>query len=205
MKNKVVSCVIAMAIVVILSNILVQFMFGNWLTYGAFTYPLAFLINDLTNKFYGPAAARKVILYGFGLGVICSLIGTQISTEFGPLVTYRIALGSGIAFLFAQITDLLIFNYLRRYNWWRAPLASSIIGSSLDTALFFFIAFSITLNFLEPSNNTSWANEIVPLLGIGLELPLWISLGFADFIVKMSLALLSLIPFRIILINWYTQ
>ena len=190
-----------MAIVVILSNILVQFMFGNWLTYGAFTYPFAFLINDLTNKFYGAIAAKKVIFYGFTLGVICSLIGTQITGDFGPLVTIRIALGSGIAFLSAQIADLLIFDRLRQYNWWRAPITSSIVGSSLDTGLFFFIAFSNNLNFLEPSNDTAWANELAPLLGIWLDFPLWISLGTADFLVKLSLAFLALIPFRIILVK----
>jgi len=190
--------VIAMAAVVVASNILVQFLFGNWLTWGAFTYPFAFLVTDLMNRTYGAAQARKVIFAGFLVGVICSLIGTQIMLDFGPAVTLRIALGSGTAFLIAQLTDVLVFDRFRSGKWWRAPLISSVVGSSLDTALFFTIAFSAMLVFIEPANDVSWAGEILPILGFGPMAPLWVSLGIADFFVKMLLAMLALIPFRVL-------
>lgn len=194
--------ILAMAAIVVASNILVQFLFGNWLTWGAFTYPLAFLVNDVMNRVYGPSAARRVVWVGFAVGVACSLIGTQIMGEFGPLVTLRIALGSGIAFLTAQLVDVAIFDRLREDKhggaWWRAPLASTLVGSTLDTALFFSIAFSATLTFIEPANDVSWAGEVLPMLGVGPEVPLWVSLAVADWGVKLSLALLALVPFRLI-------
>lgn len=190
--------IIAMAAIVVASNILVQFLFGQWLTWGAFTYPLAFLVNDLMNRLYGPAAARKVVWAGFATGVVCSLIGTQIIGEYGPLVTLRIAMGSGIAFLTAQLLDVAIFDRLRQGRWWRAPLASTLVGSTVDTALFFTIAFSATLAFLEPGNDVSWAGEVLPLLGMGPEVPLWVSLAVADWGVKLTLALIALVPFRVI-------
>ncbi len=190
--------ILAMAAIVVASNILVQFLYGQWLTWGAFTYPLAFLVTDIMNRVYGRDAARRVVLAGFGVGLICSFIGTQIMGEFGPLVTLRIAIGSGLAFLTAQLLDIAIFNRLREGNWWKAPVVSSVIGSSVDTALFFTIAFSGALTFLEPANDVSWAGEILPLLGMGPEAPLWVSLAVADWMVKMALALLALVPFRII-------
>jgi uncharacterized integral membrane protein (TIGR00697 family) len=113
-------------------------------------------------------------------------------------VTLRIAIGSGIAFLTAQLIDVTVFNSLRNSVWWRAPLASTLIGSSIDTAIFFTIAFSASLTFIEPSNDVSWATEGVPLLGFGPFLPLWVSLAVADWVVKLSLALLALVPFRIL-------
>ncbi|MEM6621743.1 MAG: queuosine precursor transporter [Pseudomonadota bacterium] len=190
--------IVAMATVVVVSNILVQFLLGQWLTWGALTYPIAFLVTDLMNRLYGPAAARRVVFAGFIIGVICSLIGTQIIGEYGPLVTLRIAVGSGIAFLTAQLLDVFVFHRLRRGSWWRAPVVSSVIGSAVDTALFFTIAFSGVLVVLEPSNDVSWANEVLPILGIGPAVPLWVSLAIADFGVKLSLALLALIPFRVL-------
>ena len=190
--------VLAMASIVLASNILVQFLFGNWLTWGAFTYPLAFLVTDVMNRVYGSAAARRVVFVGFVVGVICSLIGTQIMGEFGPLVTLRIALGSGIAFLTAQLLDVGIFAALRDGKWWRAPLASTLVGSTVDTALFFTVAFSASLTFIEPANDVSWAGEVLPILGFGPAAPLWVSLAIADWCVKLSLALLALIPFRVI-------
>ena len=190
--------IIAMAAIVVASNILVQHLFGQWLTWGAFTYPLAFLVTDIMNRVYGAAAARKVVIAGFVVGVFCSLIGTQIMGEFGPLVTMRIAIGSGIAFLTAQMLDVAIFNRLRGGAWWRAPLASTLIGSSVDTVIFFSIAFSAQLAFIEPLNDISWANEALPLLGSGPAMPLWVSLALADWLVKLSLALLALLPFRAI-------
>ena len=190
--------ILAMAAIVVASNILVQFLFGQWLTWGAFTYPLAFLVTDVMNRVYGAAAARKVVFAGFLVGVFCSLIGTQIMGEFGPLVTLRIAIGSGLAFLTAQLLDVGIFSALREGKWWRAPLASTLIGSTVDTALFFSIAFSASLAFLEPSNDVSWAGEMLPVLGVGPVAPLWVSLAIADWGVKMALALLALVPFRLI-------
>ncbi len=187
-----------MAAIVVASNILVQFLFGQWLTWGAFTYPLAFLVTDVMNRVYGVAAARRVVVAGFITGVICSGIGTQIQGEFGPLVTWRIAAGSGLAFLTAQLVDIVIFDRLRDQRWWRAPLASTLVGSSLDTAIFFTVAFSASLTFLEPGNDTSWATEALPLLGTGPTVPLWVSLAVADWMVKLSLALIALVPFRII-------
>ena len=189
--------VLAMAAVVVSSNILVQHLFGNWLTWGAFTYPIAFLVTDIMNRVYGVSAARKVVLAGFLAGIGCSFVGTQIIGEFGPLVTLRIAIGSGIAFLMAQLIDVAVFNRLREGAWWRAPLASTLIGSSIDTAFFFTISFSARLTFLEPANDVSWAAEVVPMLGFGPMLPLWVSLAVADWLVKLSLALVALLPFRL--------
>ena len=194
--------IIAMALIVLASNILVQFLFGNWLTWGAFTYPLAFLVTDLMNRIYGPSAARKVVFAGFIVGVICSLIGTQIQGEFGPLVTLRIALGSGIAFLTAQLLDVAIFDKMREGAWWRAPLASTLIGASVDTALCFSSAVSGALSFIEPSNDVSVAGEMLPMLGSGPVAPLWASLAVADWMVKIALALLALIPFRLIVLRF---
>ncbi|KIC49608.1 queuosine precursor transporter [Tateyamaria sp. ANG-S1] len=195
--------IIAMAAIVVASNILVQFLFGNWLTWGAFTYPLAFLVTDIMNRVYGAGPARTVVFVGFIVGVCCSLIGTQIMIQGDgftyPAVTFRIAIGSGLAFLTAQLLDVGIFSALRRGAWWKAPLASTIIGSSVDTAIFFTIAFSGTLIWLEPGNDVSWAGEILPLLGMGPEVPFWVSLAVADWMVKLSLALIALAPFR-----WFT-
>lgn len=190
--------ILAMAAIVVASNILVQFLLGQWLTWGAFTYPFAFLVTDVMNRVYGAGPARRVVFAGFVTGVICSLIGTQIMGEFGPLVTLRIAIGSGAAFLAAQLLDISVFSALRGGRWWRAPLVSTLVGSSVDTALFFSIAFSAALTMLEPGNDVSWANEALPLLGFGPMVPLWVSLAVADWSVKLSLALIALIPFRMI-------
>ena len=190
--------ILAMATIVVASNILVQFLFGQWLTWGAFTYPLAFLVTDVMNRVYGAGAARKVVFAGFLTGVACSLIGTQIMGEFGPLVTWRIALGSGIAFLTAQLLDVAIFDRLRAGKWWKAPLVSTLCGSAVDTALFFTIAFSAALVFIEPGNDVSWAGEALPLLSVGPVVPLWVSLAVADWGVKLALALIALVPFRLI-------
>ena len=192
--------VIVMSIIVLLSNILVQFLLGNWLTWGALTYPLAFLVTDITNRLYGLSAARKVVLFGFLIGIACSLVGTQLQGEFGPLVTFRIALGSATAFILSHFLDISIFDYLRKEKWWKAPLISSIVGSFLDTLIFFFVAFSSIFIFLEPSNDVSWASEQIPLLGIFLTSPFWVSLAVADFLVKLSIIIISLIPFRYLII-----
>ncbi|MGD1883180.1 MAG: queuosine precursor transporter [Paracoccaceae bacterium] len=193
--------ILAMAAIVVASNILVQFLFGQWLTWGAFTYPLAFLVTDIMNRVYGAGPARTVVLVGFVVGIFCSLIGTQIIGEFGPLVTFRIAIGSGIAFLTAQLLDVGIFSALRNGMWWRAPLISTIVGSTVDTALFFSIAFSASFAFIDPATDVSWAAEVLPILGMGPAAPLWVSLAIADWGVKLSLALIALIPFRMATAN----
>ncbi|MDF2233545.1 VUT family protein [Albimonas sp. CAU 1670] len=182
---------IAMTATVVASNILVQHLLGDWLTWGALTYPIAFLVTDLTNRAMGPQAARKVVLAGFAAGVACSLV----AAGFGA-TTLRIAAASGLAFLVAQMLDVGVFDRLRGESWWRAPLVSSLIGSATDTAIFFTLAFSAWLTPLAPWEDVAWANELVPVLGVGRPVPLWISLALADFGVKMALALLALAPFR---------
>lgn len=193
--------VIAMAAIVVASNILVQFLLGQWLTWGAFTYPFTFLITDLMNRLHGPRVARRVVLAGFVVGILCSFIGSQITGAFGPLVTHRVALASGTAFLVGQLLDITVFNRLRRMEWWRAPLAASLVGSALDTTIFFSIAFAAAFTFLEPANDVGWANQALPLLGLGPVVPLWVSLGAADWSVKMALALAALLPYRAIVLR----
>ena len=196
--------ILAMAAIVVASNILVQHLFGNWLTWGAFTYPLAFLVTDVMNRVYGAQAARKVVFIGFFVGVICSLSGTQVILQGDgftyPAVTLRVAIGSGLAFLTAQLLDVGIFATLRSGVWWKAPLVSTLVGSTVDTALFFTIAFAASLTFIEPGNDVSWAGEVLPILGFGPAAPLWVSLAIADWVVKLSLALIALAPFR-----WITK
>ena len=197
--------ILAMASVVVASNILVQFLIlDGLLTWGAFTYPIAFLITDLINRFYGPVEARRVVFSGFLTGILCSLIGSQIFLQGDgyvySAVAFRIAIGSGCAFLVAQLVDVFVFDKLRHGQWWKAPLASTIVGSVIDTFLFFTIAFSASIPFFSASANEeiSWAWDISPLLMIGVDAPLWVSLAFADWFVKLSIALIALIPFRIV-------
>ncbi|MEM8849693.1 MAG: queuosine precursor transporter [Pseudomonadota bacterium] len=188
--------ILTMGVIVVASNIGVQFLIADgWLTWGAFSYPLAFLVTDVTNRLYGPEKARKVILAGFGVGLLCSLIGTQIMGEFGPLVTLRIALASGTAFLVAQVIDLAVFSRISAAIWWRAPLVSTIFGSIVDTALFFTIAFAGFLAFPMAWGDVSWAQE-----GTAVG-PLWVGLALADWGVKIGVALLALVPFRVITVK----
>ena len=198
-----------MAAIVVASNILVQFLLlDGLLTWGAFTYPLAFLVTDLMNRLYGPREARQVVLIGFIVGVFCSLVGTQITLQ-GDGYTYaavalRVAVASGTAFLVAQLVDVAIFNRFKEGSWWRAPLISTIIGSALDTALFFTIAFSASITFFGPAADAeiNWAWDSVPFLMTGPDAPLWVSLAVADWMVKLSMALIALIPFRFIVMRF---
>ncbi|HHS94379.1 MAG TPA: VUT family protein [Rhodobacterales bacterium] len=196
--------VLAMAAVVVASNILVQFLLGDWLTWGAFTYPVAFLVTDVMNRIYGPGPARKVVLAGFIVGVLSSLIGSQIMLQGDgytyPAVALRVAVGSGTAFLTAQLLDVTIFNALRRRQWWLPPLASTLVGSAVDTALFFTIAFSATITLFGANADAAinWAWEGVPFFGVGAIVPLWVSLAVADWLVKLLLALAALVPFRLL-------
>ena len=166
----------SMALVVALSNYLVQFPVNyiglqDVFTYGAFSYPVAFLITDLANRKYGKAVAKRIVYIGFVLGVALTL---YFSTDFSNLISKRIAIGSGSAFLIAQLLDVQVFDRLRKKVWFVAPLISSLIGSSVDTFLFFSIAF----------------------YGTGVN---WVTLSLGDLFVKILVALLMLIPFRILL------
>jgi len=188
-----------MAGVVLLSNILVQYpvsgtLYGislaDLLTWGAFTYPLAFLVNDLTNRQFGPSAARKVVIAGFVVGVAFSFYAS----------VPRIAIASGTAFLVGQLLDISVFNRLRRQTWWKAPLAGSLFGSVLDTVLFFSISFAAVFAFIGP--NDEFALGMAPLFGVfSLEVPRWISWALGDLSVKLAFSLIMLLPYAA-LISW---
>ena len=165
-----------MGVVVLSSNYLVQFPIKYYdleelLTYGAFTYPIAFLITDLANRSYGKIAARKIVYIGFALGVSFTLL---FSTNFTDFISVRIAIGSGTAFIVAQLIDVQVFDKLRKKKWFIAPLTSSFIGSTVDTFLFFSISFYAT----------------------GIP---WLTLSLGDLAVKMFVALIMLIPFRLLI------
>ena len=177
----------AMAVLVTASNILVQFPVGDFLTWGAFTYPFAFLVTDLTNRSLGTTAARRVVYVGFVVAVALSIW----------LATPRIALASGAAFLTAQLLDVAVFDRLRAGRWWRAPLVSSMLGSAVDTVLFFALAFSATLSFGFAVED--WAVSPAPLLGFGAVVPFWVSLALGDFGVKVLVSLAALGPYRLII------
>ena len=169
---------VLMGVVVVASNYLVQFpiqYFGlnEILTYGAFSYPITFLISDLANRAYGKVVARKIVYLGFATGIFLTLF---VSTNFSDIISVRIAIGSGVAFFIAQNLDIQIFDYLRKKVWFVAPLTSSILGSVTDTLLFFSIAFYAT----------------------GIP---WVSLAFGDLAVKLLIALVMLIPFRLLIIK----
>jgi len=165
-----------MGLVVLISNYLVQFPvkylnLQEILTYGAFSYPIAFLITDLANRSFGKLVARKIVYIGFTIGILFTLI---FSTNFSDLISIRIALGSGTAFIIAQLLDIQIFDKLRQKKWFIAPLTSSLIGSTIDTFLFFSISF----------------------YGTGIP---WVTLSLGDLAVKILITLLMLIPFRVLL------
>ena len=167
---------ILMGVVVLSSNYLVQFPINYYglseiLTYGAFSYPVAFLITDLANRFYGKFVARKIVYFGFFIGIIFTLL---FSTDFADLISIRIAIGSGIAFITAQLLDIQIFDRLRKREWFIAPLTSSVIGSTVDTFLFFSISFYAT----------------------GVP---WVTLSLGDLAVKLFVSLIMLVPFKILL------
>ncbi|MFQ5437265.1 MAG: queuosine precursor transporter [Paracoccaceae bacterium] len=208
MTRTLVPGILAMAAIVVASNVLVQFLIlDGILTWGAFTYPFAFLVTDVMNRIYGAQAARKVVLAGFVTGIVCSLIGSRIMLEFGPAVPLRIAVGSGSAFVVAQLADVAVFNRLREGSWWRAPLVSSIVGSALDTALFFTIAFSAGITVFGPAADAAivWAQEAAPFMTQGPLAPLWVTLGFADWLVKLAIAMVALVPFRMIVARLSTR
>lgn len=187
---------VAMAIVVAASNFLVQFPFqqfglGEVLTWGAFTYPVAFLITDLTNRSFGVRAARQLVMIGFVLAFGISIW----------LASPRIALASGAAFLCAQMLDVAIFDRLRQGKWWQAPFISTFFGSILDTIIFFSLAFASVFAFLDTSIGKEDGSLafLAPFWGFGPEIPLWISLALGDFAVKILLGLLMLVPYGALL------
>lgn len=201
--------ILAMALIVVASNVLVQFLlWGGLLTWGAFSYPLAFLVTDVTNRRMGPEAARTVVLGGFVTGILCSLVGSQVILATGPAVPLRIGVASGAAFLCAQLLDVAVFQRLRGRTWWRAPLVSPLVSSVLDTTIFFGTAFSAALGALFPASANeavAWALAPVPLVDVGPAAPLWASLAVADLGVKLAIALIALIPFRLITRHWAPQ
>jgi len=165
-----------MGVVIIVSNYLVQFPINQFnlqdvLTYGAFSYPITFLITDLANRRFGKKEARKLVYIGFAIGILLTIF---VSTNFQDIISLRIAIGSGIAFLVAQLIDVEIFQRLRNNKWFVAPITSSIVGSIIDTFLFFSIAF----------------------LGTGIS---WLTLAIGDLLVKLLMAFLMLIPFRLLI------
>ena len=197
--------VIAMATIVVAANILVQFLLlDGLLTWGAFTYPLAFLVTDVMNRVYGASAARKVVFSGLVVGILCSLVGSQIMLQGDgftyPAVALRIAIGSATAFLVAQLLDIAVFNRLREGSWWKAPLGSTLVGSTVDTVIFFSIAFAAVFNGLSSAaaQDVMWAQDTAPFMTTGPMMPLWVTLAVADWGVKLSIALLALLPFRLI-------
>ncbi len=209
--------VAAMALVVMASNVLVQFpvdghigqlALADILTWGAFTYPFSFLVTDLANRRYGPTVARGIVFVGFVLAVACSIIVPpllyrhgliEFETQADRLV--RIAIASGAAFLTAQLLDVTVFNRLRQRSWWKAPVFASLGGSIVDTAIFFTIAFSLAFAFAGPSD--AFAIENAPLLGLlPFEVPRWMSWALGDLSVKLLIAVFALIPYRLIAARW---
>lgn len=173
MNKTIIFLSLLMGVIVLLSNYLVQFPINkygleNILTYGAFSYPVAFLVTDLANRSFGKSVAKKIVYFGFTIGVLFTLF---FSTNFEDLISIRIAIGSGTAFIIAQLLDVQIFDRLRKKRWFIAPLTSSLIGSITDTFLFFSISF------------------------YGTDMP-WVTLAIGDLAVKIIVALIMLIPFR---------
>lgn len=186
--------VAAMTLIVVASNILVQYPFDHFgmkdiLTWGAFTYPITFLINDLTNRTYGKSAARRVVIVGFVIAVILSFY----------LATPRIAIASGTAFLTGQLLDIQVFDRLRRQSWWKAPFMATVFGSMLDTAIFFTLAFAAQFAFIDTLFGMDDGSLAFPVPFFGGEMQLWMALAIGDFCVKMLMGVLALIPYRALL------
>jgi uncharacterized PurR-regulated membrane protein YhhQ (DUF165 family) len=194
LKNRyILAYALLMSAAVVASNFLVQFpvvgtlwgiSLSDLLTWGAFTYPVAFLITDLTNRQFGPSVARRVVLVGFVIGVALSFW----------LSAPRIAIASGTAFLIGQLLDISVFNELRRKAWWKAPLAASLIGTVLDTALFFSLAFAPIFGFI--GANDEFPIGSAPVLGVlAVAAPRWVSWALGDLVVKIIVGVLLLLPY----------
>ncbi|WP_250157533.1 queuosine precursor transporter [Tianweitania aestuarii] len=212
--------VAAMAVVVVASNIFVQFplngqigplVLADVLTWGAFSYPVAFLITDLANRRYGPTLARRVVFVGFAVAIASSIIFPPLLFKWGlipfalePGRIMRVAIASGVAFLIGQLLDVSVFNRLRQASWWRAPIVASIVGSILDTAIFFSVAFAPVFAFVGPSE--PFALEHAPLFGLfDPSVARWISWALGDLTVKLTIAVVALIPYRLISARWWPQ
>lgn len=209
--------VLAMALVVVASNVLVQFpvqgtvrglSLADILTWGAFTYPFAFLVTDLANRRHGPAFARRVVLVGFMAAVACSIVAPPLLFGWG-LIEFetasdrlvRIAVASGCAFLIAQLLDVTVFDRLRRQSWWRAPIFGTLAGSVVDTLVFFSVAFAALFAFVGPSD--SFALEPAPLLGVfTVDTARWMSWALGDLSVKLLIAAFALVPYRLVAARW---
>jgi uncharacterized integral membrane protein (TIGR00697 family) len=206
-----------MALVVVAANILVQFpvqgqlgplALADILTWGAFVYPIAFLVTDLANRRYGPRMARRVVFVGFMVAVFCSIVVPPLLFQYG-LIEFetasdrlvRIAAASGSAFLSAQLLDVTVFNWLRRQSWWRAPIFGTLAGSVVDTAIFFSIAFSASFAFAGPGDD--FALQAAPLMGVlPFEASRWVSWALGDMGMKLIIAVVALIPYRLIATRW---
>lgn len=197
MLSRFLVAVAAMVAVVAASNILVQFPvnamiggvnLGDILTWGAFTYPVAFLVTDLSNRAFGPQKARWVVVAGFAVAVVLSIW----------LATPRIAIASGTAFLVAQLLDISIFHRLRNGAWWHAPMFSSLVSSALDTVIFFSLAMAPAFAGIDALFGLEDSSLVfpAPLLGFGAEVELWQSLALGDFLVKLAMAVLMLAPYK---------
>jgi uncharacterized integral membrane protein (TIGR00697 family) len=212
--------VFAMTVVVVVSNILVQFpvngqvgpvSLADILTWGAFSYPFAFLVTDLANRRFGASFARRIVFAGFVVAVICSLVvppfllnnfGIGFESEPGRLA--RIAMASGSAFLIAQLLDVSVFNRLRRQSWWRAPIVSSLAGSLMDTMVFFSIAFAAWFVFAGPGDG--FASEPAAFMGaFAFEMPRWVSWAVGDLGVKLLIAMVALVPYRILMARFASE
>ena len=186
--------VLAMALTVIVSNVLVQYPFahfglGELLTWGAFTYPFAFLVNDLSNRQFGSSAAKKVVAIGFLIAVILSIF----------FATPRIALASGSAFLVAHLIDIGIFEKLRNRVWWKPPLFSSLVGSMVDTLIFFSLAFAPLFSAIDGVMGYPDGSLAFPATLAGISMPLWVSLAVGDFFVKILIGIVALAPYALLL------
>jgi queuosine precursor transporter len=204
----------AMALIVLASNVLVQFpvsgsigplALSDLLTWGAFSYPFAFLVTDLANRAHGPAFARVVVYAGFAAAVISSIVIPPLLFNFGltgfePMAERmpRIALASGFAFLAGQLLDVTVFNALRRASWWKAPALASLAGSAADSVMFFSLAFAGAFVFLGPLDD--FAAQQAPFLGVfATDTPRWVSWALGDFGVKLLIAAVALVPYRILM------
>ncbi len=188
---------LAMVIVVVSSNILVQYpvtgtlgaiQLADILTWGAFTYPFAFLVTDLANRSFGPTIARRIVLAGFAIAVVLSIY----------FATPRLAIASGTAFLVGQLLDVTVFNRLRNGVWWAAPWVASVLGSIVDTAIFFSLAFAPAFTFL--GANDAFALELTPILGVmASDAPRFASWAMGDLAVKLIIAVVALAPYRLLM------
>ncbi|MGB8816918.1 MAG: queuosine precursor transporter [Rhizobiaceae bacterium] len=192
--SKILPFVAAMALVVVASNILVLYPFDHFglkdvLTWGAFTYPVAFLVNDLTNRRYGKQTARRVVFVGFAIAVALSVL----------LATPRIGIASGTAFLTGQLLDIQVFDRLRQKSWWKAPFMATVFGSMLDTVIFFTLAFAPVFGGMDLAFGMEDGSLGFAVPFFSTEAPLWMTLAFGDFCVKMLMGVLALIPYGALL------